>query len=234
MKAKHACWYVPGMTIAVWLLAAPAIMAQAPPGPQSAPPPAQGGPPPPPIQKVRPAQPRQTILGAWKLNKDESDNPRDRIQQSRDRGGYGGRNPGGRGRGGYGGQGESEEDRARMYELMEPPREIRLAMTGAEVDLFDNLDRKRAFVTDGRKLQKSKDSSYAEIAAHWEGKRLVTDEKDARGNKMSRTFELSEDGLQLFEKVHMTVGRSSAPVVFEFVYDAFDGNAQGTPSGRPN
>jgi hypothetical protein len=224
--------------IAAWLLTAQTTLAQAPPGPQSAPPPAQGGPPPPPLQRVTPAKPRQTILGTWKLNKDESDDPRDRMRQNQDRGGYGGRRgggyPGGAGRGGYGGRPESEEDRARMYELMEPAREIKLAMTGAEVDLMDNLDRKRAFVTDGRKLQKPKDTSYAEIAAHWEGNRLVTDEKDARGNKMSRTFELSEDGLQLFEKVHMTMGGSGTPVVFEFVYDAKDTTTPDTPSRRPN
>jgi hypothetical protein len=225
VKARHTGWLLPCMTMATWLLAAQTVPAQAPPGPQSAPPAPQGGPPPPAIQKVASAKPRQTILGAWKLNKDESDNPRDRMRQNQDRGGYGGGRRGGGypgGRGGYGGRPESEEDRARMYEMMEPPREIKLAMTGAEVDLFDNLDRKRAFITDGRKLQKSKDTSYAEIAAHWEGKRLVTDEKDALGNKMSRTFELSEDGLQLFEKIHMTMGRSGAPAVFEFVYDATD------------
>ena len=99
---------------------------------------------------------------------------------------------------------------------------MKFSMTGAEVDLFDNLDRKRAFITDGRKLQKSKDSSDQEIAAHWDGNRLVTDEKDAQGNKLSRSFELSTDGLQLFEKVHMTSGRSGSTRSFEFVYDATD------------
>ena len=243
MNVRHAKWCIPGMLIAVWLMPACTALAQAPPGPQSAPPPAQGGPPPPPIQKVTPAKPRQTIMGAWKLNKDESDNPRDRMQQNRGNGngGYGGRRGGGGypgggggGRGPYGGRGESDEDRARNYELIDPAREIKLAMTGAEVDLLDNLDRKRAFMTDGRKLQKSKDSSYEEIAAHWDGNRLVSDEKDSRGNKVSRTFELSENGLQLYEKVHMVMGRSGSTIAFEFVYDAYDGNAPATPSGRPN
>ena len=226
MKARHA-WYVPGIMIAAWLLAPQTALAQAPPGPQTTPPPAQGGPPPPPIQKVTPAKPRQTIMGAWKLNKDESDNPRDRMRQDsgQNNGGYGGRRGGGGypgGRGGYGGRGESDEDRQRMADLLDPPREMKLSMTGAEVDLLDNLDRKRAFMTDGRKLQKSKDTSYEEVAAHWDGTRLVSDEKDSRGNKMSRTFELSSDGLQLFEKVHITNGRNNTTRSFEFVYDATD------------
>lgn len=229
MNIRHTKWCIPGMLIAVWLMPVHMALAQAPPGPQSTPPPAQGGPPPPPIQKVTPAKPRQTIMGAWKLNKDESDNPRDRSQQGsgqNGQGGYGRRGGGypggGGGRGGYGGPRESDEDRQRTADLMDPPREMKFSMTGAEVDLLDNLDRKRAFMTDGRKLQKSKDTSYEEIAAHWDGTRLVSDEKDSRGNKLSRSFELSTDGLQLFEKVHTTNGRSGSTRSFEFVYDATD------------
>jgi len=243
VNRRHTWRWISGTLLVACCLSAQTARAQAPPGPQSAPPPAEGAPPPPPIRKTTPAKPRQTILGTWRLNRDESDNPRDRARQASGRSGGGGY-PGGRGGGGgYPGGGgargpygrpESDEDRARTYELMDPAREIHLAMTGAEVDLTDNLDRKRAFITDGRKLQKPKDTSYEEIAAHWEGTRLVTDEKDSRGNKLSRTFALSEDGLQLYEKVHMAVGRAGSTVAFEFVYDAYDGAAQGTPSGRPN
>jgi hypothetical protein len=131
------------------------------------------------------------------------------------------------GRGGYGGQ-ESEEDRERMQELMRPANSLGLSMTGAEVDVIDDANRKRALMTDGRKLQKSKDPDYQEIAAHWEGKTLVTDEKDPHGNKMSRRYELSSDGRQLLETVHMTAGRSENSVVIRYVYD----EAAGTPSGR--
>jgi hypothetical protein len=74
-------------------------------------------------------------------------------------------------------------------------------------------------MTDGRKLQKSKDANYQEIAAKFEGNRLVTEEKTPRGDKMSRTFELSEDGRQLYETLHMTSGRNNTPLVTRFVYD---------------
>jgi hypothetical protein len=92
-------------------------------------------------------------------------------------------------------------------------------MTGAEVDVVDDQESKLAFMTDGRKLQKSKDAGYQEIAAKWEGSRLVSEEKDPRGNKMSRTFELSSDGLQLYETLHMTTGRNNSPRVIRYVYD---------------
>jgi hypothetical protein len=172
--------------------------------------------------------PRTTILGAWKFNPDDSDDPSKRRQDSGEsNGGYGGRGrmggtwPGGGG-GGYGGRRggeESDEQRRKMRELFAPARSISITMTGAEVDLVDDRDRKRAFMTDGRKLLKPKDDNYQEIAAKFDGNRLVTDEKDPRGNKMSRTFELSNDGRQLYETLHMTTGRSNSPLVIRYVYD---------------
>lgn len=170
--------------------------------------------------------PRTTILGAWKFNPDDSDDPSKRRQESRGSGGGGGRGrmgggyPGGGG--GYGGRrggGESDEQREKMRELLTPAKRISFSMTGAEVDLVDDRDRKRAFMTDGRKLQKSKDGNYQEIAAKFDGNRLVSDEKDPLGNKMSRTFELSEDGRQLYETLGMTVGRNNTPRVIRYVYD---------------
>src|SRR6266849_10161403 len=215
---------------ALVLLAAEVAHAQAPSGPitaapsQPAPATAAKGSNPAPL----PA-PRTTILGAWKFNADDSDDPSKRRQDSRDsNGGYGGGRgrmgggyPGG-GRGGYGGRrggGESDEARQKMRELFTPAKAITISMTGAEVDLVDDRDRKRAFMTDGRKLQKSKDENYQEIAAKFDGNRLVTDEKSPRGDKMSRTFELSEDGRQLYEALHMTTGRNNTPLVVRYVYD---------------
>jgi len=210
----------------VCLAASGAIRAQSPAGPMT------GAPAPVvPAAAAKPAAPlpppRTTILGAWKLNRDESDDTRKKRDDSGDSngGGYGGRRGGmgggypGGGHGGYGRRGESDEERQKMHELLSPPEKMTLSMTGAEVDLLDDRDRKRAFMTDGRKLQKSKDDSYREIAAKWDGNKLATEEKDPRGNKMSRTFELSEDGRQLYEVLHMTSGRSNTPRVIRFVYD---------------
>ncbi len=189
MKAIHLLREITGI-VALGLLVAEAAHAQAPSGPitaapsQTAPATAAKGSDPAPL----PA-PRTTILGAWKFDPDESDDPRKRREDSRgSNGGYGGgRGRMGGGGGGYGGRrggGESDEQREKMRELFMPAKTIRLSMTGAEVDLVDDRNRKRAFMTDGRKLQKSKDESYQEIAAKFDGTRLVSDEKDPRGNKM--------------------------------------------------
>lgn len=223
-----------GVTVFGVLLAwPPHTGAQAPPGPQTgSPPPGAQVPAAKPVEQAAPPPPRQTILGTWKLNRDESDAPRKRSDDDRgsDTGGYGGRRSGGGypgggypggGRGGMGGpRGESDEERQKMRELTTPPSKITLSMTGAEVDLMDDQDRKRAFMTDGRKLQKSKDANYQEIAAHWDGKSLVTDEKSPRGGKMSRRFELSEDGRQLYETLRVeSSGRGNRSITMRFVYD---------------
>jgi len=214
-----------GMALA-FFLAAQTARAQAPAGPMTSAPQAAPGttvkpPEPPPLPP-----PRQSILGAWKFNKDESDDMRNRSQDSNNRG-YGGGRPGGGGwpgggggghHGGYGG--ESDEERQKMHELLSPPTTISFSMTGAEVDLMDDHDRKRAFMTDGRKLQKSKDDSYQEIAAKWDGNRLISDEKSPRGGKMSRTFELSPDGRQLYENLHIEgSGRNSHTMEIHYVYE---------------
>jgi hypothetical protein len=216
-----------GGFVALGIAASGATFAQAPSGPITAAP-SQAAPAPAPRPAPLPP-PRTTILGAWKFDPDDSDDPSKRRHESQDpNGGYGGGRgrggggyPGG-GHGGYGGRlggGESDEERQKMRELFTPAKAITLSMRGAEVDLVDDRDRKRAFMTDGRKLKKSKDENYQEIAAKFEGSRLVTDEKDPRGNKMSRTFELSSDGRQLYETVHMTSGRSNTPRVIRYVYD---------------
>ena len=220
--------------------------AQAPAGPLPA-----AQPQPPSSPEARPqaqapqVQPRTSILGAWKLNHDESDDPRKKMQDAR------GANGGGGGRGGVrmgvpgmgggpdggrrgGGQGVSDEVRQRLLEVLEAARALSLAEAkkDAEIDTFDDQQRKTAIFTDGRKLEKSKDANNQEIAAHWDGNRLVTDEKTPRGQKMSRTYELSYDGTQLYETLRLTRGRSGSQVSIRYVYDQADAKTARSSQAR--
>ena len=186
----------------------------------------------PPVQSAPAVKPRTSILGEWKLNRDESDDPRKKMQQAR--GGGGGGRGGvrmgipGMGGGPYGGRrgggGESDADREKMQEVVNPSRALTVAEAkkDVEVDIFDDQEHKSALFTDGRKLQKTKDSGSQEIAARWDGNRLVTDEKTPSGRKMSRTYELSYDGTQLYETLRLTHGRSDSPVSIRYVYDQAD------------
>jgi hypothetical protein len=147
-------------------------------------------------------------------------------------GGYpGGGNGGGNGGGGYPGGGggrhsngtgnntESTEDRARMQELIDPPVKMTLALKENEFDLADDESNKREFYTDGRKLKKSKDLTNQEIAAHWEQIRLVSDEKNSRGDKITRTFEVQPGGKKLVETVRIESNRQQSSVAIRYVYD---------------
>jgi hypothetical protein len=196
-------------------------------------------------QEPAPAvKPRTSIMGGWKLNQDESDDPRKKMQDARGSGGgQSGGQGGGRGgvrmgipgmgggpyggRRGGGGQNESDDDRQRMQEVLSPARSLTVAEAkkDVEVDVFDDQHRKTAIFTDGRKLQKSKDNTNQEIAAHWDGNRLVTDEKTPSGQKMSRMYELSYDGTQLYETLRLTRGRSNSQVSIRYVYDQANARA---------
>src|SRR6266850_3093502 len=190
-----------------------------------------------PAEQSAPVKQRTSILGAWKLNRDESDDPRKKMQDARGadngRGGGGGGGRGGvrmgipgmgggpYGGGGGGGGNESDEDRQQMQQVLGPTSALTVAEAkkDVEIDVFDDQQRKTAIFTDGRKLQKTKDSTTQEIAAHWDGNRLVTDEKTPKGQKMSRMYELSYDGTQLYETLQLTRGRSNSQISIRYVYD---------------
>jgi hypothetical protein len=222
-----------GFIVAVWTTEA---TAQAPAGPlPAAQPQPRSSPDARPQEQSAPVKPRTSILGAWKLNRDESDDPRKKMQEARGGNGGGGGRGGvrmgipGMGGGPYGGRrggggSESDEDRQRMQEFMNPSRSLTVAEAkkDVEIDMFDDHERKSAFFTDGRKLQKTKDSTTQEIAAHWDSNRLVTDEKSPSGRKISRTYELSYDGMQLYETLRLTRGRSDTQTSIRYVYDQAD------------
>jgi hypothetical protein len=122
----------------------------------------------------------------------------------------------------------SDMDPGTMRDLTDPPETLSIVQKdtkGVEVDLTDDRTRKFALFTDGRKIAKSKDDTYQEIAAKWDGRSLVTDEKTPRGGKFSRTFDLAPNGQQLYEMVRMDAiaygGAKSGPQVYiQYVYDA--------------
>jgi hypothetical protein len=195
--------------------------------------------------KAPEVQPRTSLAGAWRFNQDQSDDPRQRVRAAESAGGNypgtgspggypgggypGGGYPGGYPRGPWGGRpypgggpqygGRDIEDNPRMQPLLRAAESMTLDVKDGEVDVADDHGRKLVMYTDGRKLPKPTDDSHLEVAAHWDGSQLVSDEKSPLGGKMSRTFELSRDGRQLYETLHIDTGRSGAPIVIRYVYD---------------
>jgi hypothetical protein len=60
--------------------------------------------------------------------------------------------------------------------------------------------------------------------AHWNGSQLVTETQNPRGGKMTRTYELSPDGSELFVSTKMENPNLSEPVSFRQVYDRAKAN----------
>jgi hypothetical protein len=115
---------------------------------------------------------------------------------------------------------DNDANLQRMQEFVYPARSITLSLKDPEITLTDDRSRRLVFYTDGRKLAKSKGDDNREIAAHWEGRRLVAQERSPDGGDLRREFELSPDGRQLYQVVTLDKTRSRAAVVIRYVYDA--------------
>jgi hypothetical protein len=220
---------------------------------QVAPGPTPGGPPAPSSQAPSQSQqadqmpPRQALSGAWKLNRDQSDDPEEKTkgkgeenaslgtaesptsgEQSAPSGG--GRRSGRAGspRAGAGGgtsaglpvpSGESDKDREKRVEGLLPAASLTIEQKEGEFDFTDDQGRKQVLYTNGQKPQKSKDNKYQEIAARWATGRLTYEEKNSRGAKVTRTFALSRDGRQLYETIVLDNSRIFSPTTIRYVYD---------------
>lgn len=124
----------------------------------------------------------------------------------------------------------------KLQAFIYPPRTLSVAMkqsagvgaqnaVASEVDMTDPDFNVMSFFTDGRELPKATYDSHEEAAAHWDGSQLVSDEKSPLGGKMSRTFELSKDGRQMIETVHIDHGKKK-PIDIRYVYDAINNDIE--------
>jgi hypothetical protein len=215
--------------------------------------------------KQYPPQKKENLVGAWKINPDESDDARQKINQAENKnsgGGSGGGNnpnstgggnspyPGNGGNGPYGRPGSNSpypgngggnsggngpygrrsgttngttyEDRQQLQDLIEPATSLAFTQKEGEVDVTDDQGRKRIYLTDSRRPQKSKDENYHEAAAHWEGARLIVEEKGPHGGRITRTYELSPDGKQLDESVRLDSAHLGL-ITVRYVFDVAAG-----------
>lgn len=223
------------------LLAAGIACAQAPPGPLQ-PSPSSASADAPPAPAVRKMPPRKSIMGDWKFNRDDSDDPRSKMHQAtakdstpRTNGPQVGWPGGGGGMGGpYGGhrngnpnnypQADPNQAYEKVQNLIDPSIRVHLVQRDPKdpvVELTGDQGKKLVFYTDGKLPEKPSDPNMRMVVAHWDGNKLVTEEKLEKNGTLSRTYELSEDGLQLFEEVHLVTGKKNdRPVTIRYVYDA--------------
>ncbi len=193
----------------------------------------------------------RSLDGTWKLNRDQSDDAREKLRsamQDRDKNGPMGR-PGGMGGGGVtmgipgiggiggGGMGRrgggpgmggsgagSEEQQAKLRDLAEAPDQLKVTQKGPEIDMADTQSHVRSLFTDGRKLEKAKkDSNQVQIKAHWERETLISEEKGPNGEKISHTYEITGGGKQLADTLTLESKKLNTPIIVRSVYDRAEG-----------
>ncbi len=225
---------------AIAMLSAALLCGQASSGPQNQVPPAGQA------QKDEPPPPPQALIGAWKLNIEKSDDPEEKMKGSNDvdlpslsgnipLGGQNSSSGGGRRSGGAGGSsgrsagagplggpistGDNAKGREKILEILRPSALLTVGETENEFDLTDEQGRKRALFTDGRKLPKSKDNNYQQIAAVWAAGHLTFDGTGPRGEKLTWTFQLARDSRQLIETIAVDNSRIFSPIMIRYTYD---------------
>lgn len=168
---------------------------------------------------------KPNLAGTWKLNKEQSDDPRQKMQQAMGSGSPPPPPPQGRG-GGPGG-------------MMAEWSQLTVTQLDANVKVTGSSGRTLANTTPADKSAKSDDSNasgsnendnggqrrMAPPPAEWQGSQLVANGRGFGGGTSTRTFELSPDGKQLYVTTKITSERLSQPVTYKLVYDK--GSASG-------
>ena len=134
-------------------------------------------------------------------------------------GGYG-RGGGGYGGGGYGGgSGSSTPSDGDMQHgknpVFNPPLELKVTQTDAEIDLDDMAGKVRKLYLTGKKYKA--EEGDAEVRASWKDGKLQVETKNSKGGSMTETWERVPDGSRLI--VHVKVEGGFGKVELKRIYD---------------
>lgn len=179
---------------------------------------------------------KPSLAGTWKLNKDQSDDPRQKMQQAmgnpgdgqgQGNGNGGAANGGGRPGRGQGGPGGGPGG------MMNEFAELTVTQLDANVKITGASGRTLATTTPPDSAADSKSDADASNAgggggqrrtppvAQWQGNQLVaTGRGFGGGGSTTRTYELSPDGKQLYVTTKITSERFTQPVTYRLVYDS--------------
>lgn len=172
-----------------------------------------------------------SIVGAWTLNADASDSPRDRPERDADRrgrsgdgGGFGrgrgfGRGGGRRGPGGGMGNRDPEEARRRMEamrDLMTAPEHLTITRTDSLIIVTGGDGRTTRLSADGKKIKD--ESTGLERKTTWENGNLVSEITGGPG-KIIETYAVDPEHSQLTLTLRFENGRQPNGRVVRHVYD---------------
>jgi hypothetical protein len=158
------------------------------------------------------------LSGVWVLDREKSDDAREKMREAM--GGPGGRSgpggPGGRRPGSGGGAPGAgggpppgavggQDPREAMKALFEPAEEITITQTPREIEVDETFGELRRFRPNGRTYKT--DNGLSETKAEWKDGVLHVETKGGPGAKRVETWELSPDGRRLTVRVEVEGGR---------------------------
>jgi hypothetical protein len=161
------------------------------------------------------------LAGQWQLNKDQSDDPREKMQAARGDSGGGGRGEGGRNGEGRG-QGGGMMDEMSVLQIEQTDSNVKI--TGKSGRVLAQIPAAAASSSENRSNGDSEDGGRGAgrgartTSAQWQNGQLITVTQSPRG-KSTRTYSLSPDGKQLYVTTKMENERLSQPVTYRQVYD---------------
>jgi hypothetical protein len=161
------------------------------------------------------------LAGHWQLNKDQSDDVRQKMQAAR--GDSGGGQGGG---GGYGGgRGRNGEGRGQGAGMMDDLQTLAIEQSGSNVKVTGKSGRVLAqYPTDtsSEKNASGEREGQRTTTSQWQNGQLNVVTQSPRG-KTTHTYSMSPDGKQLYVTTKMENERFKEPVTYRLVYDPASG-----------
>ncbi|HTS11619.1 MAG TPA: hypothetical protein VMH00_05840 [Candidatus Limnocylindrales bacterium] len=170
---------------------------------------------------------KPNLAGTWKLNQDQSDDPRAKMREAMGNSGggseQGGSEQGGGGMGGGRGMRRPGRGPGGGGGMMAEWQQLTIEQTDAGVKV--NGATGRLLATTEKQAQSTDDNSggmgrsFPPAEAQWQGSQLIATSHGFGGGTTTRTFELSPDGKQLIVTSKIENQRFNQPVTYKQVYD---------------
>jgi hypothetical protein len=153
---------------------------------------------------------RPNFSGTWRLNRELSDKPEEKLKESiGQKGGIRGRIISGRI-----GQGQMKE-KAAIAEV------LKIEHNDPEIQVTRDNNRSLRLFTDGRKVEvKTPRGESAETTARWQGSQLVVVGQGANGRTLTQTYTMDPGGQRIKVVMRIADQRLERPIEFRLVYDA--------------
>ena len=159
---------------------------------------------------------RPNFTGTWRLNRELSDKPQEKVKEAVGKRGAIGRMIGGRA--------AQAKIQDRMKNLEGFGDTLKITHNDPEFQVSGNGDSSRQIFTDGRKVSvTTPKGENLETTARWQGSHLVVVTQRAGGGKLTQTYTLGENGEQMTVVIQIAGRRLDRPIDMRFVYDAEEG-----------